>query len=265
MDESSLVGIAVEHDDAASLKDELRRARTLKLNRVLIVIVLILVFVALALFVVNVVVPYAVLHGDEDVVIHKPDIVPEGMLSNLSTKYPTVIRTPAVSPTVEKEPELAPRVFDPLQPEVVFKQEVVKMNGKYMLILFQNNLSFSDTVANNTYTLNLEGIEPVSLLTLTYTVENVTVHKSIKVGDVIKNGLIVGEEYNELDVTYPNPDASLILRIYDADDKVVSEEGYGGRYDARMKDVVTFLTGGDYRVEIEGRNIIVDIMIAQMP
>ena len=134
--------------------------------------------------------------------------------------------------------------------------------GNATLIYF-NDITYPYYSFYGNTSLKAVNIYPVTVLVIEYLVPNVTVKKVIVDERIIKNGVLTDTTYKTVYVTYPDPEARFEIKVYDESGSLVAVEGFGGQYDTGMKDVITFLTQGNYTIEMTGKWIEFEISIIE--
>lgn len=145
-------------------------------------------------------------------------------------------------------------VFQPVFTETVL--------GNATLIYF-NNITYPYYSVYGHTSLKAVNIYPVTVLVIDYLVPDVTVKKVLVDKQTIEKGILVDTTYKTVYVTYPDPEARFEINIYDESGALVANEGFGGQYDTGMKDVITFLTQGNYTIEMTGKRIEFEISIIE--
>ncbi|MDO5846010.1 MAG: hypothetical protein Q4Q04_03705 [Methanocorpusculum sp.] len=252
-------------DDAEVIPDmhmKMRRAKAMKMNRILAVIIVVLAAVLAALFIATIGIPLAVDFAEQKAAEQKAAVwVPDDWVGTLQTNSSSTTYFHTTSGDTGDH-IVDTRVYNPAQPEgEEFQQKIVKKEGKYMLVVYEESIEFPQNASERSSSLVLTDVHPVTTLTLAYSVPNVTVHKSVKTGSHMEGGRYF-DDYKEFDVTYPNPDARLVVKVYADDGTLYSEEGYGGMFDIGTTDTIKFLRPGNYSVEIVGREIEFSLAVA---
>jgi len=145
-------------------------------------------------------------------------------------------------------------VFQPIYTETVL--------GNATLIYF-NDITYPYYSVYGHTSLKAMNIYPVTVLVIDYLVPDVTVKKVIVDEWVITDGVLTDTTYKTVYVTYPDPDAMFEIKIFDESGSMMAAEGFGGQYDTGMKDVITFLTQGNYTIEMTGKRIEFEISIIE--
>jgi len=155
------------------------------------------------------------------------------------------------------------QIWDISDPSFVFQPEcIVTILGNATLLYF-NHISYPYYSVYGNTTLEAVNLYPVTELVVDYSVPNVTVKKVIVDKRIITNGVLTDTTYKTVYVTYPDPEARCEIKVYDASGNLMAVEGFGGQYDTGMTDVITFLTQGNYTIDMTGKRIEFNVSIIE--
>lgn len=181
-------------------------------------------------------------------------------LNNTATPSPTI--------SVQIAKNVTPcsavgQVWDISDPSFVFQPVYTEtVLGNATLIYFDHITYPYYSVSGHT-SLKAVNIYPVTELVIEYLVPDVTVKKVLVDKEIIEKGILIDTTYKTVYVTYPDPDARFEITIYDESGNLVANEGFAGQYDTGMKDVITFLTQGNYTIEMTGKRIEFNVSIIE--
>ena len=155
------------------------------------------------------------------------------------------------------------KICDVDDPSAVFQSistETVLGNAK---LIYFNNITYPYYSVYGHTSLKAMNIYPVTVLVVEYLVPDVTVKKILVDKEIIEKGILVDTTYKTVYVTYPDPDARCEIRICDESGNFLAAEGFGGQYDTGKKDTFTFLTQGNYTIEMTGKRIEFNVSIIE--
>lgn len=188
-------------------------------------------------------------------------------------QYPmpsTLNITPVPSPTISIQipKNVTPcsavgQICDISDPSFVFQPEGIDTALGNATLLYFNHISYPYYSTYGNTTLKAVNVYPVTYLIVDYNVPNVTVKKVIVDKRIITNGVLTDTTYKTVYVTYPDPEARFEIKVYDASGNLAAVEGFAGQYDTGMTDVITFLTQGNYTIEMTGKRIEFNVSIIE--
>ncbi len=188
-------------------------------------------------------------------------------------EYPmpsTLTITPAPSPTISVQisKNVTPysavgQICDISDPSFVFQPEGTESVLGNATLLYFNHISYPYYSMYGNTTLKAVNIYPVTELIVNYNVSNVTVKKVIVDKRIITNGVLTDTTYKTVYVTYPDPESRFEIKVYDASGDLVAVKGFARQYDTGMTDVITFLTQGNYTIEMTGKRIEFNVSIIE--
>lgn len=155
------------------------------------------------------------------------------------------------------------QICDISDPSFVFLPEGTETVLGNATLLYFNHISYPYYSTYGSTTLKAVNIYPVTDLIVDYNVPNVTVKKVIVDKQIIEKGILIDTTYKTVYVTYPDPEARFEIKVYDASGDLAAVEGFAGQYDTGMKDVITFLTQGNYTIEMTGKRIEFNVSIIE--
>jgi len=155
------------------------------------------------------------------------------------------------------------KICDADDPSAVFQPIYTDTVLGNATLIYHNNITYPYYSVYGHTSLKAVNIYPVTVLVIEYLVPDVTVKKVIVDKRIITNGFLTDTTYKTVYVTYPDPEARFEIKIYDESGALVAAEGLGGQYDTGMKDVITFLTQGNYTIEMTGKRIEFEVSIIE--
>ncbi|WP_319378763.1 hypothetical protein [uncultured Methanocorpusculum sp.] len=155
------------------------------------------------------------------------------------------------------------RVYDVDDPSFIFQPECIATVHGNATLLYFDHISYPYYSVYGNTTFKAVNIQPVTVLSVDYYVPDVTVKKVIVDKEIIEKGILIDTTYKTVYVTYPDPEARCEIKIYDESRNLVAIEGFAGLYDTGMTDVITFLTQGNYTIEMTGKRIEFNVSIIE--
>lgn len=155
------------------------------------------------------------------------------------------------------------KICDADDPSVFFQPIYTDTVLGNATLIYHNNITYPYYSVYGHTSLKAVNIYPVTVLVIDYLVPNITVKKVIVDKWIITNGVLTDTTYKTVYVTYPDPEARFEIKVYDEAGVLVANEGFGGQYDTGMKDVITFLTQGNYTIEMTGKRIEFEISVIE--
>lgn len=155
------------------------------------------------------------------------------------------------------------RICDANDPSIIFQPVYAETVLGNATLLYFNDITYPYYSVYGNTSLKAMNIYPVTVLVIEYLVPDVTVKKILVDKEIIENGILVDTTYKTVYVTYPDPDARFEIKVYDESGGLVANEGFGGQYDTGMKDVITFLTQGNYTIDMTGKRVEFEISIIE--
>ncbi len=155
------------------------------------------------------------------------------------------------------------RICDANDPSIIYQPVYTETVLGNATLLYFNDITYPYYSVYGNTSLKAMNIYPVTVLVIEYLVPDVTVKKVIIDKEIIEKGILIDTTYKTVYVTYPDPDARFEIKVYDESGRLVAAEGFGGQYDTGMKDVITFLTQGNYTIDMTGKRVEFEISIIE--
>lgn len=127
--------------------------------------------------------------------------------------------------------------------------------GENATLLYSNQITYPYYSVYSNTTLKAVNIYPVTVLVVEYFVPDVKVKKVLIDKQTIEKGILIDTTYKTVYVTYPDPEARFEIKVYDESGSLVTVQGFAGKYDTGMKDIITFYRQGNYTIEMTGKRI----------